>query len=47
MANLARAYALSGRRSEAVKLLNDLKKTLKPRLFECFGDCHDLCISRR
>jgi tetratricopeptide (TPR) repeat protein len=30
MANLARAYAISGKRSEAVKLLSDLKKRSNP-----------------
>ncbi len=30
MANLARAYAASGKRGEAVKLLNDLKKRSSP-----------------
>lgn len=30
MANLARAYAVSGKRAEAIKLLNDLKKRSSP-----------------
>jgi Flp pilus assembly protein TadD len=47
LANLARAYAASGKRSEAVKLLSDLKKRSNPRLFTCPGNCRDLCGSRR
>jgi len=46
IANLARAYVVSGKRTEAVKLLGDLKKRSNPGYSKCFGDCRDLCISR-
>ena len=47
MANLARAYAVSGRRTEAMKLLGDLKKRLKCWKFARLGNRHDSRISRR
>ena len=46
IANLARAYAASGKRSEAVKLLSDLNEALNPWPFVCFGDCRNRCIAR-
>jgi Flp pilus assembly protein TadD len=46
IANLARAYVVSGERSETVKLLSDLKKRSNPGYSYCLGDCRDLRSSR-
>ena len=45
--NLAYAYAVSGKRNEAVKILNDLKNQVESRLFKCSRDCLGLCRSGR
>ena len=47
IANLARAYVASGSGAEAVEAAERSEEALKPRLFACLGDRHDLCISRR
>ena len=46
-ANLARAYASSGRSAEAGQLLDRSEEALESCLFECGGDRHGLCSARR